>query len=221
MMEKNNEEGEVEGGERGLIGLERWEEKREGETDILEKEAGRTWGRGFVNELVCMAGSAQWPRAKSWHATDTGLKLTLTPQIITFSLWKLALPSHSSHSVSVALLFSPALSFYSSHHPPTPTLAVGYWRKNGVDSEKQLPVIYLSLSRSDNEFQVKGEIIIFSPTKSKLWAGTATVTICGMPYGIKGCTVTHAPTYGAHTFSHTCVQYKVVLWTTFAWISQP
>lgn len=66
---------------------------------------------GFVNKLVCMAGTTQWPRARNWHAVDTRLKLTLTPQIITFSLWKLALPSHSSHSVS-ASLFSPALFLF-------------------------------------------------------------------------------------------------------------
>lgn len=84
-----------------------------GETDILEKGQAM---KVFVNELVCMAGTTQWPRARNWHAVDTRLKLTLTPQIITFSLWKLALPSHSSHSVS-ASLFSPALFlFHTSPH---------------------------------------------------------------------------------------------------------
>lgn len=103
-------------------------------------------------------------------------------------------------------LASLTCSFSISHISP---LALVYWRKNGVDSKKQLPVIYLSLSPSDNEFQVKGEIIIFSHTKSKLWAGTAPVTICGMPYGIKGLSVTHTPTYSIDTKPH--IQCKVVL----------
>lgn len=98
-----------EGRECGLMGLERWEGSRKVKLTFLRR--GRPCGRGFVNELVCMAGTTQWPRARSWHATDTRLKLTLTPQIITFSLWKLALPSHSSHSVSVALL-SPVLFLF-------------------------------------------------------------------------------------------------------------
>lgn len=181
----------------GLMGLERWEGSGKVKLTFLRRDR-RCWGRGSVNELVCMAGTSQWPRARSWHATDTRQKLTLTPQIITFSLWKLALPSHSSHSVSVSLL-SPALFLFLT----SPPLARVYWRKNGVDSEKQLPVIYLSPSSSDNEFQVKGEIMIFSRIKSNLWAGTATVTICGMPYGIKGLFVTHVPTYSAHTDTHT------------------
>lgn len=97
-------------------------------------------------------------------------------------------------------LTSLTFSFSIPHISP---LALVYWRKSGVDSEKQLPVIYLSFSPSDNEFQVKGEIIIFSLTKSKLWAGTALVTICGMPYGIKGFSLAHMPTYSAHTNTYT------------------
>lgn len=100
--------------------LEKYMKKKE----TWEKKSGSWWiqkddtqedrwnwhsweGTGHVG-LVCMSGTTQWPRARSWHAIDTRLKLTLTPQIITFSLWKLALPSHSSHSVSVSLL-SPGL----------------------------------------------------------------------------------------------------------------
>jgi len=103
--------------EWGLVGLERWEER--GKVKLTFLRRGRPCGRGFVNESVCMAGTTQWPRARSWHAIDTRLKLTLTPQIITFSLWKLALPSHSSHSVSVSdsVCFSHLLFFYSSHLP--------------------------------------------------------------------------------------------------------
>lgn len=198
------------------MGLERWEERGKVKLTFLRRRRPRR--QAFVNELVCIAGTTQWPRARSWHAIDTRLKLTLTPQIITFSLWKLALPSHSSHSVSVSLL-SPSL-FSIPHISP---LALVYWRKNGVDSEKQLPVIYLSLSPSDNEFQVKGEIIIFSRTKSKQWAGTAPVTICGMPYGIKGFSVTHTPTYSAHTDTHThtvqscSLNYICMKNTSFTW----
>lgn len=101
-------------------------------------------------------------------------------------------------SPSFPFLPLPSLTF-SSPIPPTSPTAPVYWRKNGVDSEKQLPVICLSLSPSDDEFQVKGEIIILSLTKSMQWAGTALVTICGMPYGIKGFSVTHPPTYSTHT----------------------
>lgn len=98
--------------------------------------------------------------------------------------------------ISLSLSFLPlclcptslTFSFPIPHISP---LAQVYWRKSGVDSEKQLPVIYLSFSPSDNEFLVKGEIIIFSLTKSKVWVGTALVTICGMPYGIKGFSLAH------------------------------
>lgn len=93
----------------GVMGLERWEER--GKVKLTFLRRGRPCGWGFVNELVCIAGTTQWPRARSWHAIDTRLKLTLTPQIITFSLWKLALPFHSSHSVSVSLP-SPALFLF-------------------------------------------------------------------------------------------------------------
>lgn len=126
----------------GALGVaieERWEVSEKVKLTFLRQ--GRRCKRGFVNELVCMSAASQWPRARSWHATDTRQKLTLTPQIITFSLWKLALLSHSSHSVSV-LFFLPALFLFLT----SPPLALVYWRKNGVDSEKQLPVIYLSIS---------------------------------------------------------------------------
>lgn len=67
----------------------------------------------------------------------------------------------------------------------------------------------LSLSPFDNEFQVKGEIMIFSEIKSNLWVGTAAVTICGMPFGIKGSPVRHVPTYSTHAGTH--IQLKVVI----------
>lgn len=41
-------------------------------------------------------------------------------------------------------------SFSIPHTPPPRALV--YWRNTGVDSEKQLPVIYLSFSPADNEF---------------------------------------------------------------------
>lgn len=85
----------------------------------------------------------------------------------------------------IPLCFCLAVLTSSFSIPHLSPLALVYWRKNGVDSEKQLPVIYLSLSPADNKFQVKGEIIIFSLTKSKPWAGLASRTICGTPHGIK------------------------------------
>lgn len=97
-----------------LMGLERWEER--GKVKLTFLRRGRPCGRGFVNELVCMAGTTQWPQGRSWHTVDTRLKLTLTPQIITFSLWKLAFPSHSSHFVSVSLLSPFLFLFLTSPH---------------------------------------------------------------------------------------------------------
>lgn len=110
--EKEQRKSGVVGRECGLVGLERWEER--GKVKLTFLRGGRPCGRGFVNELVCMTGTTQWPPARSWHAIDTRLKLTLTPQIITFSLRKLALPSHSSHSVSVSLLSLSLFLFLTS-----------------------------------------------------------------------------------------------------------
>lgn len=94
--EKQNKQS-VEWEECVVLELDGGEGREKDKTDILEKGQAM---RVFVNELVCMAGTTQWPQARNWHAIDTRLKLTLTPQIITFSLWKFALPSHSSHTLS-------------------------------------------------------------------------------------------------------------------------
>lgn len=110
--------------DEGLMGLERWEGSGKVKLTFLRRNRRCRWG--FVNELVCMAGASQWPQARSWHATDTRQKLTLTPQIITFSLWKLALPPHSSHFVSVSLL-SPALLLFLTTPPSCSSILEEEW----------------------------------------------------------------------------------------------
>lgn len=120
----------------------------------------------FVNELVCTAGAAQWPRARSWHATDSRLKLTLTAQIITFSLWKLALPSHSSHSVSA----SPSLASLLSAPHISSVIFGGRMVLTLKSNYLSFTCLPLPLIMNFKQKKKKSEIIIFLLNKSKLWA---------------------------------------------------
>lgn len=140
-----------------VLGVERWEEGSKVKLTFLRWQQASGWG--LVNDLGCTAiATSPWPRAGRWHATDTRQNPTLTPQMITFSLWKLATRSHSSHSVSVSL---PLRS---------------HWRTGGR-LVLTLKSNYLSFIRlflpSEPIRSEKVKQLSFSQIKSKVWSGPA------------------------------------------------
>lgn len=154
-----------------------WTTKTNGEIGILKGTKARVWD--FVNELVCMAGTAQWPWAKSWQAIDVRLKIT--PKTRNDYLFMIEINSSFltfPPTPSLRLLLSQLLFFCFSPSCFSSFCLLCYWRKNGVDCEKQLPVIYLSFFSSDNEFQVKGEIIIFVFSLSRKIKATGRDSTC-------------------------------------------